>query len=279
MSDRPSTAEAASARLTAKVPFLFGVAERSRLPGTLLVRLLGDIGVSTSAARSVLARMRREGSLTSIPRGRSSDYELAGLVADAFWRIRDSANPDLKPRTAPPRAWPGELHGFLYEIPDSQRANRDRFRRSTMLAGYARLRPGLVVSPWDRSKHLAEMIASLPSSCSVTPVRLVMSPEGARTAAAQAWELPAVAHNINWLADQLERGLATAPPKAPGPAALHCHVDTALPAYMHLVAIPQLPPELLPPDWPMPRLVEAMGTVRNHLGVPAGQYVRGLLPD
>ena len=83
------------------VPFLFGVAMRSRLPGTVLVRLLIDVGATESAARSALARLRSDGALTGHRRGRTTDYELAGLVGEAFLRARAVGNPDrVAPRPA-----------------------------------------------------------------------------------------------------------------------------------------------------------------------------------
>jgi DNA-binding transcriptional regulator PaaX len=45
------------------------------------------------------------------------------------------------------------------------------------------------------------------------------------------------------------------------------------------VGIPQLPPELLPADWPVPRLVAALAEVRDGLGQAAEAYVAGVLAD
>ena len=84
----------AAPRLVAYVPFLFGIADRPRLPGTVLVRLLVGIGASESAARSVLARLRTDGGLRSVRHGRRTDYELAGLVESAFRRARGTGHPE-----------------------------------------------------------------------------------------------------------------------------------------------------------------------------------------
>ncbi|MBV8194003.1 MAG: hypothetical protein JOY80_00595, partial [Candidatus Dormibacteraeota bacterium] len=47
-------------RVIAQVPFLFGIAGRPELGGLALQLLLGDLGMSPPAARTLIARMRRD---------------------------------------------------------------------------------------------------------------------------------------------------------------------------------------------------------------------------
>jgi phenylacetic acid degradation operon negative regulatory protein len=265
-------------RLVSVVPFLFGVALRSRLPGTVLVRLLVDVGASESAARSVLARLRREGAVVGHRRGRNADYELAGLVGSAFTRVKAVGNPD-RVAAPTPRVWAGEFHGLLFSVPEELRSHRDRLRHAARLAGYAPLRPGLMVAAWDGWPALAEVVAELPDRTSMYPVSLRMSPEDARRAAIEAWSLPAVATTTEALIARLLEATRSAADTAPGPDALRRYVWLALPAYHSFVGIPQLPPELLPADWPVPRLVAALAEVRDGLGQAAEAYVAGVLAD
>ena len=258
------------------VPFLFGVALRSRLPGTVLVRLLTDVGATESAARSVLARLRGEGALTGHRRGRTTDYELAGLVGEAFVRARAVGNPDRVAALPPGPPWTGEFHGLLFGVPEELRSHRDRLRNAARLAGYAPLRPGLMVAAWDGWPALAEVVSVLPETATIYPLTLRLTPDDARRAAAEAWRLPEVASNTEALIERLVDGAGAEPP-ASGPAALRRYVELALPAYHFFVGIPQLPAALLPDDWPVPRLVTALAGVRDGLGALAEAYVAEVL--
>jgi phenylacetic acid degradation operon negative regulatory protein len=267
-----------SPRLVSVVPFLFGVAMRPRLPGTVLIRLLGDVGASESAARSVLARLRGDGAVTAHRRGRTSDYELAGLVEEAFLRARAVGNPDRVPAPAPPQPWAGEFHGLLYGVPEHLRSHRDRLRHAARLAGYAPLRPGLMLSAFDGWGALAEVVAALPGAVTLYPVTLRLTPDDARRAAGEAWRLPEVAAATEKLIDRLVAGAGAADVE-PGPAALQRYVELALPAYHFFVGIPQLPVELLPEGWPVPRLVAALAAVREGWGAAAGASVAEVLAE
>jgi phenylacetic acid degradation operon negative regulatory protein len=262
-------------RLVSVVPFLFGVGDRTRLPGTALVRLLTDTGASESAARSVLARLRADGGLRSIRRGRNVDYELAGLVEAGFRRALGIGHPE-RDETAPRPAWSGEFHGVLFTFAEDDRSHRDRLRSAARLAGYAPLRPGLMISPWDGWSALAGVVSRLPESATVYPLALRLTPADARAAAAEAWQLPTVAANTHALIDRLTAALEEAPPES-GPAALARYVELALPAYRFFVGIPRLPDELLPADWPLAGLQQALGQVRDRIGLPAEAYVQRVL--
>jgi phenylacetic acid degradation operon negative regulatory protein len=267
-----------SPRLVSVVPFLFGVAMRPRLPGTVLIRLLGDVGASESAARSVLARLRGDGAVAAHRRGRTSDYELAGLVEEAFLRARAVGNPDRVPAPAPPQPWAGEFHGLLYGVPEHLRSHRDRLRHAARLAGYAPLRPGLMLSAFDGWGALAEVVAALPGAVTLYPVTLRLTPDDARRAAGEAWRLPEVAAATEKLIDRLVAGAGAADVE-PGPAALQRYVELALPAYHFFVGIPQLPVELLPEAWPVPRLVAALAAVREGWGAAAEAYVAEVVAE
>jgi len=266
-------------RLVSVVPFLFGVAMRPRLPGTVLVRLLIDVGASESAARSVLARLRGDGALAAHRRGRTTDYELAGLVGEAFLRARAVGNPDRVAARPAGTPWTGELHGLLFGVPEELRSHRDRLRNAARLAGYAPLRPGLMVSAQDGWAALADVVSELPDVATIYPLTLRLSPADSRRAAAEAWRLPEVGANTEALIARLVAAGAAGSGATPGAAALRRYVELALPAYHFFVGIPQLPAELLPDDWPVPRLVEALAGVREGLGAAAEAYVAGALAD
>ncbi|GAA3630845.1 hypothetical protein [Microlunatus ginsengisoli] len=267
-----------SPRPAAAVPFVFGVADRMSLPGTALVRLLTDVGISESAARSSLARLREDGALRSVRHGRRTDYELAGLVEAAFLRARATGHPELgQPDAA--ASWSGEFHGLLFAIPETERPHRDRLRHAARLAGYAPLRPGLMIATADGWPALAEIVADTPDGATICPLVLRLAPADARTAALQAWNLARVAVNAEALIGRLHAAVDDDPASPSGPDALRRYTELAMPAYRFFIGIPQLPAELLPPDWPFDRLVAALAAVRTYVGLAAERYVADVVAD
>jgi phenylacetic acid degradation operon negative regulatory protein len=127
------------------VPFLFGVANRDELPGPVLVRLLGDLGLTPAATRALIARLRAEGNLAGAPEGRLVRYRLDGDVARGFERIR---------HRPPPSPWPGHFHALIYQVPEGQRPFRDQLRRTALLAGFGLMAPGVLISIGDRYERL-----------------------------------------------------------------------------------------------------------------------------
>ncbi len=110
-----------------RVGFCFGVARRTELPGPVLVRMLADLGVSDSAARTRLARLVARGSLRVTRRGRIADYRMAGPFAEAFARSDRFASLQV--------SWDGELHGGGVAGAVEGRPCRDTCRRPAGGAG------------------------------------------------------------------------------------------------------------------------------------------------
>ncbi len=264
------------------VPFLFGVTGRDVLPGSVLRRLLGDVGLSPDAARAVLSRMRRHGQLASDRRGRGVEYRLIGEFARSFQRVRDQA-------TARPPEWHGHFHALLYQVPERHRSYRDTLRRSAVLCGYGILQPGVLIAPTDRSGRLAAVLSRQPEDAQVWLSNLAMTPDNAARAASLAWDLPELArryhHHISRLAGRLAApppGLAAGCPgrsaaPAAGVAMLRGFVDLLAPALIDTLRNPGLPAILLPQDWPAPALQQAANEFTTTFGPTIQTYLDSLL--
>jgi phenylacetic acid degradation operon negative regulatory protein len=263
-------------QLESVLPCLYWVADRSWLPRDVLLRLLSDLGAPESAAAEVLSRLRTDGTLIAERRGREIDYALAGLARRAFRQTRGALDPTRSDKPKPPPAWKGAFDGLLIAVPAAERPARDRLRRAARMAGYAPLRPGLMIGVRNRWTALAEVVGDLPASASVSPVTLGLKTDDARRAAADAWRLDRASRRLHAQADRLEAA-AAAPGFGSGAAALSGYVVLVLPVYRLFVRVPPLPSELLPSDWPVDRLVAAVGTVRHGLGAAAATYVDELL--
>lgn len=254
------------------VVFAFGASGAGPGPllGPVLVALLGALGMSELTSRATILRMRRGGWLTSVRRGPVVEY---ALTAPA----RALAAAVLAPILGDRPAWDGVLHGLLFTIPESGRAYRDALRRAAVLAGFGLLRPGLLVTPderrWDR---IESMFATAPAASRLLRAELRLAPAEARSAAAEAWPLDALATTYRKQAAELLRVVndhRTAPPT--GPSAVRLMWEVMTPISGTAISDPTLPRELLPADWPgseVKRAVEAAGIV-------VGPGVRAYIAD
>ncbi|MFI6515965.1 hypothetical protein ACIBF1_10440 [Spirillospora sp. NPDC050679] len=254
------------------VPFLYGVAGREELPGVVLVRLLADVGLGPAAARSLIARMRRDGHLAATPRGRGADYRLAGPFLESFRRARDMP--------AGPPAWDGSFHAIFYTVPEDQRAYRDRLRRAATLARYGLMQPGVLIALGDGREHLAAELGEPPREGTVRYGRIELPLPDAAEVAARAWELDVLDARYREHAGRLRAAVRNGPePPLEGAAALASYVRLFGGAIVDTIRAPALPPELRPPGWSLPDLHAAMGEVYRHLGPPVGAYVRQVLAE
>lgn len=258
------------------VPFMFGLTQRESLPGPVLRRLLEDLGLTPVASRGLLDRMLRHGQLSSSRRGREVDYRLAGSFAASFERVRDHST------TRFPR-WNGHFYAVLYQVPESHRAFRDTLRRNAVLTGYGILQPGVLIAPTDRSGGLTDLLDDRPSQAHVWLTTLTMDTQAAARAASHAWDLPALADTYLAHVERLDEArvahqtvrAGTAP--ADESRAVRSYVDAVLPAVIDTVREPGLPVEIMPQQWPRPRLRAAIDECTTTFADTTGPYVQRLL--
>lgn len=230
------------------VCFAFGVALAARpgehLAGPVLMRLLADLGLSDSAGRSLLLRMRHEGWLSSERVGREARYRLAPVLDAVQARIEGQLHGERP-------AWDGSFNGVLYTVPERHRPFRDRLRRCAQLLGYVTLRPGLLVATTDRYEELTSLLPSQPSGSQMLRVRLTLSAQDSHRTAAELWGLDALAAGYRAvLADARARTTRAERNPPRGTAAFQAFAAATYPVYEIGGADPDLPAELLPPDWP-----------------------------
>jgi len=233
------------------VCFAFGVAAvpsggelpNGQLGGRALIRLLADLGLSETASRSLLLRMRREGWLDSERVGREARYRLAPAIYSAQTRIESQLR-GQRPE------WTGSFSGVLYEVPEHDRAFRDRLRRTAQLLGYAMLHAGLLVATTDRWDELVFLLAARPAGSQVLRTRISLSDDDSRRVAARMWRLDTLALRYRSVLDKSQAEIDQAQRHAPGAAAFRAFAAATLPIYEVSAADPDLPAELLPPGWP-----------------------------
>lgn len=253
------------------VPFLFAVSGRSELPGVVLNRLLVDLGMSASAAKAMLARMRDRGQLATRRNGRGAEYRMIGAFERSFQRIRSGSD-------AGPPTWTGWFHALLYQVPEADRFFRDLLRRNAVLVGYGQLHQGVLIATADHTDALALTFARRPASATVYPAELRLGLDDARSAAARAWALADVAQVLSAHRTELDAALADTPDVLePTATTLRRYAEIVNAPLIDTLLAPLLPPELLPDRWPMDQLRELIGAVHQIYYPPVAKYVRKLL--
>jgi phenylacetic acid degradation operon negative regulatory protein len=251
--------------------FLFGVAGRTALSGQVLHRLLTDLDMTDTAARALVARMRRDGQLDSVRHGRTAEYRLTGQFLASFERIRDSD-------TRPPTQWTGAFHAVLHQIPESHRAYRDALRRAAVLGGFGILQSGVLISLTDRTSALGDLLDTAPAEARVYRATLNMNVRDAAAAAWDAWNLAEVSGiyraHVATLTKAVRESGEHQPPTA---GTLRRFAELARLPFVDILRDPGLPPELVPPDWPGPALQQAIENVAKRFGPAANTYVMSLL--
>jgi phenylacetic acid degradation operon negative regulatory protein len=268
----PRATSVSRGRAAGFVPFLFGVAGTAELPGVVLTRLLGELGLSEPAARAALARMQKAGNLSSTRRGRYGYYRLAGDLERGFQRARAGAN-----RATPP--WTGRFHALHYQVLEAHRGYRDSLRRAAILTGYGLLQQGVLIALTDRSDTIADVLARCPAGSAVYRTELVMSTSDAARAAFDAWDLAELARVYRRHIRTLRAALrATSPPPA-NARTLTRFTQLSTTPLTDTLRAPALPAELRPADWPLAELFAVIGQVHARYGPPAAAYVHTLLAE
>jgi phenylacetic acid degradation operon negative regulatory protein len=226
--------------------------------------------MGASAARGQLARMRRDGQLAVTRRGRVAHYRLAGPFAATFRRLRAGA-----PVAAP--QWTGHFHALLYQVPEEQRAYRDRLRRIAQLIGYGLMQQGVLIAASDLSTELAAVLADAPPGCRVQPATICLPTADAAAIARSAWNLDTVEANLRRHLATLSDALAADDIPPPTATTLVRLAQLLNATYVDLIEDPQLPTALLPPSWPRPHLDRLISRVRERLLPPAARYIHSLV--
>ena len=120
-----------------------------------LIKLLGNLGLSQQAVRSVVSRMCRAGLLKVRRVGRKSYYSLTeeghNLLTKGAQRIFERKNTH----------WDGTWNIVTYSIPEQRRQARDRLRLELNWMGYGTLSEATWISPYDLTKEVEELVERL----------------------------------------------------------------------------------------------------------------------
>jgi len=235
--------------------FVFPLGQRE-VPVSKLVALAASFGISSTALRTALSRMTREGWLTHLPESGRTSYGLTkhgrDLMKEGIARIYE---------TRP--TWDGQWLIVAYSVPEVNRDRRDRLRRGLSFLGLGSLGNGIFVTPHDLASQVRELLGRQHLEGELTCIRgHLLLPTERIALVRRAWDLDDLARRYTDFIKRVQadfevdkRGLDTGTltnHDAFVRRTLLIHEFRRFP-----FTDPDLPPELLPTRW--------IGTVAREL--------------
>lgn len=223
-----------------------------------LIGSLRLLGFTPSAARQAVVRSAREGWLEGERIGRRSKMRLTAssteLLADGARRIYGFGRPV---------AWDGRWVLVVLRVPEPRRELRHRLTTRLAWAGFGSLGGGLWITP--HAGREAQIQAEEPAQLLSFNAELGALGDTAKVIQ-EAWDLPGLRqHYEQFLAD------FGPDPDSGDDGAVFASQTALVHAWRRFPFIdPDLPDDLLPPDWPRPRAYELFRT-RHERWAPAAQ--------
>jgi phenylacetic acid degradation operon negative regulatory protein len=217
---------------------------REHLPSAALVQLLGEFGVTDASARAALSRLQRRGLLESSRTGRHTHYRLsehaAEVLVDGRRRIL-RFGVDVQP-------WDGNWTLVCFSVPERERQLRHLLRARLSWLGFASLYDGVWVSPHRPIETVRRELGELGVDRASV---FVGGAPGQGDELLSAWDLAelcaeydAFVAEFRELAERMRAGgVGTAEALV-----VRTRVMDAWRGFPNLD--PELPAELLPPEWP-----------------------------
>lgn len=217
-----------------------------QLPSAALVALLTEFGVSDTAARAALSRLVRHGLLTTSKHGRQTFYRLSErgiqILNEGAHRIFSFGLS---------RPWDGIWSLVAFSIPEEQRQLRHVLRDRLRWLGFAPLYDGLWISPRDSLSEATSQLAELSVATTTMFRAQVVGGTSETDLSQQAWDLDALrAHYQQFIAAVQPLSVRVKNDLSSPEEALNIRTSIMNHWQRFPTMDPDLPDELLPPDWP-----------------------------
>lgn len=238
-----------------------------------LIELMAGLNTSAQAVRSTLSRMTRKGWLRSRREGRHSFY---AMTPRAETLLSEGARRIYYPRHDP---WDHCWYVLTYSLPEKRRHLRDRLRQRLLWLGFGRLSSATWISPRNLRQEVTQVAEMLGIAQQVDLFKSeYLGFSQNRELVDRCWDLPRLnrayrdfikRHQPEWerYRDYLTHDSLN-PYDAFNRRFLLVHEYRSFP-YVD----PNLPPELLPADWPGDEAVRLFQTYAAMLAPAANQYV------
>jgi phenylacetic acid degradation operon negative regulatory protein len=236
----------------------------------VLVQVMSGLGIEEKAARQAMARTAADGMIAPIKHGRQVQWGLTNpgrrLLTDGAERIYSFA--------AEGPGWDGRWLILTVTVPETQRQLRRQLRTRLSWAGFGNPAPSLwVTTDTAREAEAKQILNELGLE---TAAYSFTGPFGsigsARKLVDQAWNLDAVAERYQ----QFIVEFAGLRPK-PGEETMLTQIRLVHEWRRFPFLDPQLPVELLPPNWIGRRAASVFGELHARWNKPAQQHWRQMV--
>lgn len=241
-----------------------------------IIGLADLLGVRDKAARQALARMCDRGWLDRERVGRQTRWILTGHATS----LLEAGAERIYGFGQQARLWDGTWLMLLASVPERDRNVRYRMGLGLSWAGFGSIGQGIWLSPWvDREPVAVEVLRDL--GVDATSFHGALGELGTAPAlAGKAWDLPELRSHYDRFLDDT----AALVDEVPGPEAAAAELAALVHRWRRFPFLdPDLPPALLPDDWPGPVAARRFAELRSMLLADArGWWLdseSGLTPD
>ena len=247
----------------------FGSRRGGALPGSWFVEALAPLGIGEAAIRQTLYRMEKSGALETRRAGRVKLYAPSAPTRAVIetGRARILGGEEL--------AWDGRWTVVHFRFPADEAQLRDRLREVLMVEGFGALEPGLYLHPRDRVERVAAAAREAGAQERLLIVRGERRHGGDdRRLVHELWDLAGIrARYLAFLRrfeDVDAAGLSDL-------EAFAVRFATVFEFFRITWDDPELPPELLPDDWPATRARVRAAALYRALEPAAVRYADAVL--
>lgn len=242
------------------------------LPLRALIDVLAEFGITETGARAAVNRLARRQLLRVEKVGRNSHYRLTDRAHEV---LTDGQRRILSFGADGPR-WEGQWAVVAFSVAEDQRGIRHTLRTRLRWLGFAPLYDGLWISPRPALAPVLAVLAEL-SVTTATVFQARVCPASGYPPLA-AWDLDALRSDYAEFLDTFNPLLLRVRGGEIGSAEALVERTSLMDAWRRFPARdPDLPPELLPPDWPRMRARGLFVTLYDGLGPLAAARIRQLL--
>jgi phenylacetic acid degradation operon negative regulatory protein len=230
--------------------------------------LLACFGTTADVTRVVVSRLRQDGWIDVRRSGRRSIV----AASDRMWKTLVEGRPRIFER--PRDGWDGRWRLAIYTVPETERAARERLRRTLAWLGFGPLSASVWICPHDRLAQVAADADGLPGVRLDLLTAVSQGEEHDREIAARCWDLEGL--NARY-GEFLERWAAADPgflDRLSDTEALLLRVGLSQEYRAFPFRDPGLPARLLPRNWMGGRAHERFLELHDRLDAPAWRRYR-----
>lgn len=239
-----------------------------------LIRLVAPLGLNERLVRTSVLRLTREGWFTVAREGRRSYYGLTEFGHKAL-----VADPPRRIYAAAPTPWDGAWHLVLTGLgPDRiDRETRLQLRRELTWLGFGAVAPGVFAHPSPDRAGVERVLAKLGVAGQVET--MTATSDRSRDLLQSCWDLEAIRAAYRRFIERF-RPLWQALEKAADPEPETCFVLRVLLIHEYrriILRDPELPAELLAPDWEGGSARVLCRNLYRRVAAPAARYATAVL--